>query len=70
MNLQEANLTDANLSGASLVGANLNKVTWSNTTCPDGTNSDLDGDTCTGTPVATDVKECRASANEALHPYR
>ncbi len=48
VNLQAANLTDANLSGASLVGANLNKVTWSNTTCPDGTNSDLDGDTCTG----------------------
>ena len=48
VNLQAANLTGANLTGASLVGANLNKVTWSNTTCPDGMNSDLVGDTCRG----------------------
>jgi hypothetical protein len=48
VNLHAANLTGANLSGASLAGANLNKVTWSNTTCPDGSNSDLDGNTCRG----------------------
>ena len=47
-NLHGANLTGANLSGADLSGANLNRVTWSNTTCPDGTNSDADGGTCAG----------------------
>ena len=57
--LARANLTGANLNGANLTGANLtgatitattnfNKVTWSNTTCPDGTNSNADGGTCTG----------------------
>jgi uncharacterized protein YjbI with pentapeptide repeats len=46
-NLNKANLTGANLAGANLVGANINKVTWSNTTCPDGTNSNADGGTCT-----------------------
>ena len=47
-NLNGANLSGANLSGANLNGANLNKVIWSGTTCPDGTNSDADGGTCTG----------------------
>jgi hypothetical protein len=28
--------------------ANLSGVTWINTTCPDGTNSDSDGFTCDG----------------------
>jgi hypothetical protein len=46
--LTKANLAGADLSGASLAGANLNKVTWSGTTCPDGTNSDADGGTCLG----------------------
>jgi hypothetical protein len=27
---------------------NFNKVTWSNTTCPDSTNSNADGGTCAG----------------------
>jgi hypothetical protein len=47
-NLNSANLTGADLSGATVTGANFNKVTWSNTTCPDGTNSNADGGTCTG----------------------
>ncbi len=47
-NLNSANLTSADLSAATVTGANFNKVTWSNTTCPDGTNSDADGGTCTG----------------------
>ena len=47
-NLNSANLTGANLSGANVTGANLGKVTWSNTTCPDGTNSNADGGTCAG----------------------
>jgi uncharacterized protein YjbI with pentapeptide repeats len=54
--LVEANLTNAflatayftgtNLSGATLSGATLTKVTWSNTQCPDRTNSDTNGGTC------------------------
>jgi YVTN family beta-propeller protein len=47
-NLTGADLSGANLSGANLSGANLNKVTWSDTKCPDDTNSDADGGTCTG----------------------
>jgi hypothetical protein len=42
-NLTGANLNGANLAGATMTGANLNKVTWSDTTCPDGTNSNADG---------------------------
>jgi uncharacterized protein YjbI with pentapeptide repeats len=45
-NLQNADLSGANLKGANLQGANLKNVTWSNTTCPDGTNSNADGGTC------------------------
>jgi hypothetical protein len=45
-NLAGANLTGANLTRAHLVFANLNEVTWSNTTCPDGTNSNADRGTC------------------------
>jgi hypothetical protein len=47
-NLNGADLSGADLSGADVAGANFNKVTWSGTTCPDGTNSDADGGTCAG----------------------
>jgi Bacterial Ig-like domain (group 3)/Pentapeptide repeats (8 copies)/Domain of unknown function DUF11 len=47
-NLQDANLTDATLTGALAKGANFNGAVWSNTTCPDGTNSNTDGGTCSG----------------------
>jgi virginiamycin B lyase len=53
-NLNGANLNGANLTGASLKGVlsnsstNFNNVTWSNTVCPDGTNSNNDGGTCIG----------------------
>jgi hypothetical protein len=47
-NLSGARLNFANLTGASLGGATLTGVTWSQTTCPDGTNSNNDGGTCTG----------------------
>ena len=43
--LAGANLTDADLTGASM-SANLSGVEWSNTTCPDGSNSDDVGGTC------------------------
>ncbi len=45
--LTGANLTDADLDNANLTAANLSGVIWSNTTCPDGTNSNNDADTCT-----------------------
>ena len=57
-NLSGAFLHNTNLFGANLTGANLHnavmsntideEVIWSNTTCPDGTNSDNDGSTCFG----------------------
>jgi hypothetical protein len=47
-NLSGANLSGADLSGANVKGTNFNNVIWSNTTCPDGTNSDNDGGTCLG----------------------
>jgi uncharacterized protein YjbI with pentapeptide repeats len=42
------NFTDAILTGANAEGnvINYNGATWSNTTCPDGTNSDNNGGTC------------------------
>jgi hypothetical protein len=58
-NLNQVDLTGANLTGADLTGVNLNgaittgatfdQVTWSNTTCPDGTNSSASTpETCVG----------------------
>jgi hypothetical protein len=45
-NLSGFDLLDTNLTNANLNGADLSGVTWSNTTCPDGTNSNNDGNTC------------------------
>jgi hypothetical protein len=48
-NLNRANLTNANLSGVTVTGTtNFNKVTWSNTICPDSTNSSSHERTCVG----------------------
>ena len=38
----------ANLTGANFTGSYLQQVTYGNTTCPDGTNSDNNGGTCAG----------------------
>lgn len=57
--LDGAQLTDADLSYSNLTNATLFRATglsstfvsgviWSNTTCPDGSNSDNDGNTCVG----------------------
>lgn len=47
--LDGADLTGADLSGARLDGASLKGVTWSDTTCPDGTNSNAkQPQTCLG----------------------
>jgi hypothetical protein len=43
------NFTDANLQGASFEHRqSMSGSTWSNTICPDGTNSDNNGGTCMG----------------------
>jgi uncharacterized protein YjbI with pentapeptide repeats len=52
-NLSNVNLTNVNFTGATLQGANLSGtiktgVIWSNTTCPNGTNSTNDNGTCIG----------------------
>ena len=44
--LENAGLYYAALTGADLTGANLNGVYWNDTICPDGTNSDDNGNTC------------------------
>jgi hypothetical protein len=47
--LSGANLTNSNLIGAAgLRTATLTNVVWSNTACPDGSNSRADGGTCVG----------------------
>ena len=46
--LSGANLTGEDLTGATLAYATLAGVIWSNTTCPDGSNSDAHGGTCVG----------------------
>lgn len=47
-NLTRANLIAANLTGADLSYANVTGVEWFGTTCPDGSNSDANGNTCLG----------------------
>jgi uncharacterized protein YjbI with pentapeptide repeats len=46
--LTEANLTSANLQYTQVSGATTLNTGWHSTTCPDGTNSDYDGNTCVG----------------------
>ena len=45
-NLSGADLSNANLSNANLAGADLSGTIWYGTICPDGTNSDDNGNTC------------------------
>jgi uncharacterized protein YjbI with pentapeptide repeats len=45
-NLTGVTITGSNLAHAQFRGTTLTGTTWSDTTCPDGTNSDNDGDTC------------------------
>jgi hypothetical protein len=46
--LRDADLRRADLTGADLGDARVGGVIWSDTTCPDGTNSDDNGETCEG----------------------
>jgi uncharacterized protein YjbI with pentapeptide repeats len=48
--MNRTNLTKSNLSSASVIGTQFRHVTWSSTTCPDGTNSDADGGSCLHNP--------------------
>ena len=53
VDLSFADLTNTNLFGAKMAGADLVPVTWANTVCPDGTDSDTNGGTCIGhLPIA------------------
>ena len=45
-NVSGTDFTNADLTGASFTGDDTSGVIWSNTTCPDGTNSSTDGGTC------------------------
>ena len=45
-NLEGANFTQADLDGAYTSAVNVTGAIWNDTTCPDGSNSDKDGDTC------------------------
>jgi phospholipase C len=47
-NLTHAKLREANLTGAKLANANLDDVTWTDTTCPDGSAAKDHGQTCSG----------------------
>ena len=47
-NLAGAKLNFADLTGAKLTGANLTGVSWTQATCPDGTNASSHGSTCLG----------------------
>jgi len=47
-NLAGANLSGADLSDADFSGADVSGATYGNTICPNGSNSDDDGDTCVG----------------------
>jgi hypothetical protein len=48
VNLTSAKLANADLTGALGTPAWTSGAVWSDTTCPDGTNSDQDGNTCAG----------------------
>jgi outer membrane protein assembly factor BamB len=47
-NLAGAKLNFANLTGARLAGATLTGISWTQATCPDGTNASANGGTCVG----------------------
>jgi len=44
--LSRVDLTNADMDHATLTGAGLGGARWSNTTCPDGTLSNNDGNSC------------------------
>jgi uncharacterized protein YjbI with pentapeptide repeats len=47
-NLTNVNFTDTGLKDVIMTDATITDVIWNHTTCPDGTNSDNNGNTCEG----------------------
>lgn len=47
-NLTNVNFSNANLNGIDFTSSTRTGIIWHNTTCPDGTNSDDNGNTCEG----------------------
>jgi uncharacterized protein YjbI with pentapeptide repeats len=74
-NLSSATLTGVDMSGANLTRANLldaqtsgtvfTDVTWADTTCPDGTNSNSYVDGCFGTPITPPAADPAVSSGKA-----
>jgi uncharacterized protein YjbI with pentapeptide repeats len=61
--LSGANFTNADLNCANNMStANVSNAIWSNTTCPDGTNSNNNGGTCVGTLLNEDGQTPARSA--------
>jgi hypothetical protein len=70
--LSGANLTGATLTKAVLTGAKLAGVQWRSTTCPDGTNSDDDGYSCSGRhllTVASSIPQTVITGPDASLPF-
>lgn len=69
--LAGANLNEATLTKAILTGANLAGAQWSSTTCPDGTNSDAVGYSCSGhlSPVAYAIPPSIVSGPSSSLPF-
>ena len=67
-NLANANLSEANLSEATTKGATLTGATWRNTICPDLTNSDNVGGSCSAhlSPVALSLPQSSSVGPSAL----
>jgi uncharacterized protein YjbI with pentapeptide repeats len=45
-NLANAQLANDNMTGANFTGATVSGINWINSTCPDGTSANTDGNTC------------------------
>jgi uncharacterized protein YjbI with pentapeptide repeats len=67
--LQGADLTGANLDGVDLSGTNLSGVTWSNTLCPDGSNSDSDSGTCVNNEAIDPSNVDLDTQSNLVHAY-
>jgi CSLREA domain-containing protein len=67
-NLRGADLSHANLYRADLRGADLTGVTWDNTTCPDGSNSNEHGNTCEAHLMLVLTVDHVLAPNDAVGP--
>jgi uncharacterized protein YjbI with pentapeptide repeats len=67
--LRNDNLTFATLAGAQLGHANLTAILWVETTCPDGTNSDNDSNTCVNNLYASVIAAVLLSGANACDQF-